>query len=416
MGGNDRGHSMRANILNLGSVFWLMVRVAAQNVTRRRWRAILLGMAVMLGSGVGFASFMCGYALNASVATSLSRMGADLVVVPRQTLVHLTSSLLTVQPTDEILDAGVAAALARIPGIATMAPQRIVHTLVDGSEANLIAFDPAHDFSVLPWLKESLPTAAGRVSLLAGFRTALRPGNSLTICGKPALVTGRLAETGVGPFDESYFLSFDALATLPAGCKGLGPSENLRDRPSAYMLRLAPGARAEDVKFAIAQIDNIRIVEANPTLTSSRQGLSTLMLGIIVSNSLQLTALVILVSLVFSAIAQERMREIGILRAMGAASDQVMTIMLAEAAIITGLGGLAGLGFGTVLLLIFTRSLGFYFDVLGIAFAWPPATVLAASAVTALVLSAAIGLAGAFVPAWRVRRMDPYALIQSETR
>lgn len=93
-----------------------------------------------------------------------------------------------------------------------------------------------------------------------------------------------------------------------------------------------------------------------------------------------------------------------------------MTIILAEAAIITGLGGLAGLGFGSAVLLTFARSLGFYFGLLGVPFSWPPFTVLQAGAVLAIAFSAILGLAGAFLPAWRVRRMAPYALIQTEGR
>src|SRR6266852_6678065 len=97
---------------------WLLFRLAAQNVGRRRLRAILLGAAVMLGVGVGFAGFVAGWALREGIATSFSRMGADLVVVPRGTLVNITSSLLTVQPTEETLDAGVVAKIAGIDGIA----------------------------------------------------------------------------------------------------------------------------------------------------------------------------------------------------------------------------------------------------------------------------------------------------------
>ena len=55
----------------------------------------------MLCVGIGFASFVAGWALQEGIATSFSRMGADLIVVPRATLVNITSSLLTVQPTDE---------------------------------------------------------------------------------------------------------------------------------------------------------------------------------------------------------------------------------------------------------------------------------------------------------------------------
>jgi putative ABC transport system permease protein len=188
------------------------------------------------------------------------------------------------------------------------------------------------------------------------------------------------------------------------------------DRVSAFLLQLSPGARVEDVKFAIAQLSGVRIVEGNTVLTSSRRALSSLLVGLAVFTVLQLTALLIVVSLLFSAIVQERYREVGLLRAMGAKPNQVMTIILAEAAIITGLGGLAGLIFGASLLLIFARSLGFYFGLLGIPFSWPPLAVLETSAVVAVVFSAILGLLGAFMPAWRVRRMAPYTLIQTQAR
>jgi predicted lysophospholipase L1 biosynthesis ABC-type transport system permease subunit len=47
-------------------------------------------------------------------------------------------------------------------------------------------------------------------------------------------------------------------------------------------------------------------------------------------------------ALLFSAIVQERYREVGLLRAMGARPNQIMTIIVAESAIVTGLGGVAG--------------------------------------------------------------------------
>ena len=95
---------------------WLLIRLAAQNVARRQLRAILLGVAVMLGVGIGFASFVAGWALREGMAVSFARMGADLVVVPRATLVNITASLLTVQPTDQTLAADLAERIAAIPG------------------------------------------------------------------------------------------------------------------------------------------------------------------------------------------------------------------------------------------------------------------------------------------------------------
>ena len=94
---------------------WLLVRVAAQNLGQSPLRAIFLGVAVMLGVGVGFASFVSGWALHAGIAASFARMGADLVVVPRAALVNITSSFLTVQPTGETLDAALASTLGQLP-------------------------------------------------------------------------------------------------------------------------------------------------------------------------------------------------------------------------------------------------------------------------------------------------------------
>jgi putative ABC transport system permease protein len=423
---------------------WLLIRLAAQNVARRRLRAIFLGAAVMLGVGIGFASFVAGWALSEGMATSFSRMGADLVIVPRATLVNITASLLTVQPTDETLPAELGPRIAAVAGVAWVAPQRIVPALIEGQTANLIAFDPAHDFSVLTWLEQG---RGGSIDgLIAGSRLAARLGATVSVCGMPLRVYGRLGKTGVGPFDDSYFLSFQTLADIVSFCRGPnahgnadpGPSPTPEqaadaasmnhgdaklcspdlplDRVSAFLLQLSPGAKMEDVKFALARLPEVKLVEGNGVLTSSRQALSTLLVGIALFTALELVALLILVSLLFSAIVQERYREVGLLRAMGANPNQVTTIILAEAAIITALGGLAGLGFGAAVLLMFARSLGFYFGLLGVPFAWPPLAVLQAGAILAMVFSAMLGLAGAFLPAWRLRRMAPYALIQGEGR
>ena len=130
--------------------------------------------------------------------------------------------------------------------------------------------------------------------------------------------------------------------TEEAGCNPDLPP----DRVSAFLVRLAPGARMDEVRFALARMRDVRIVEGNPVQTASRQALSTLLIGGVVFAAFQFVALLILVSLLFSAIVRERYREVGLLRAMGARPAQVIIMILAEAALITGLGGLAGLVLG----------------------------------------------------------------------
>ena len=249
---------------------------------------------------------------------------------------NITASLLTVQPTDETLPADLAQRIAGISGIAQVAPQRIVPALVEGHDVNLIAFDPAQDFSVQSWVEARQVGALE--GLIAGAALSARFGETLSVCGMPMRVSARLGKTGVGPFDESYFLTFAALADIVSFCrtsdaraaaKPAAPAQ--RDnapaingmrhgdakvcsgdlplgRVSAFLLQLSPGAKMEEVKFGLAQLADAKIVEGNGVLTSSRQALSTLLVGMAAFTAFQLVALLILVSLLFSAIVQERYR------------------------------------------------------------------------------------------------------------
>jgi putative ABC transport system permease protein len=365
-------------------------------------------------------------------------MGADLIVVPRNTLVNITASLLTVQPTEESMDASMAGRLASIPGVARVAPQRLVTALVEGQEYRLVAFNPVTDFTVTNWQAGHQGTLAD-TDLLAGGSLAGQAGETLSVCGKPMRIQGRLAKTGVGPFDESYFVTFKALDRLAgitfqppmpkgkhdhaahlAAARSGGHLECLPGYApglvTAFLLQLTDSARPEQVKFAISRFPGLKVVEGNRILVSSRQGLHTLFLGILAFAALLLVALLILVALLFSAIVQERYREVGLLRAMGAKPGQVMSMILAEAAMTTGLGGVGGLVFGVTILVTFAQSLVYYFDSLGVPFTWPPARFLLLSGLLLLLLSGSLGLLGALLPAWKVRRQEPFQLIHSGGR
>src|SRR5919108_748452 len=115
-----------------------------------------------------------------------------------------------------------------------------------------------------------------RAMFLGAAALPIRLGETVSVCGMPMSISGRLGKTGVGPFDESYFLSFDALAEIVSFCrrsdarpKSAAPAKvdeapavarmshaavcsgDLQlDRVSAFLLQLSPAAKVEDVKFA----------------------------------------------------------------------------------------------------------------------------------------------------------------------
>ena len=114
-----------------------------------------------------------------------------------------------------------------------------------------------------------------------------RSARRLNVCRRPMEIHGRLARTGVGPVDDSYFITFAGLDFLAALCsqdscscaKDSRPRGNVparlrrRARSAPCCSSSRPSARPEQVKFAVSQIADVKVVEGNALLTSSRQAL-----------------------------------------------------------------------------------------------------------------------------------------------
>jgi putative ABC transport system permease protein len=98
----------------------------------------------------------------------------------------------------------------------------------------------------------------------------------------------------------------------------------------------------------------------------------------------------------------ERTREIGVRMAIGAEKRDILMQFLVEASTLTGVGGLIGTFFGTLLAYLVSRLIHFpfYFSV--------PWTV------TAVVFSAGVGIVFGLYPARRAANMDPVAALRYE--
>jgi putative ABC transport system permease protein len=130
-----------------------------------------------------------------------------------------------------------------------------------------------------------------------------------------------------------------------------------------------------------------KILDALTAALSGIAAISLSVAGILIMN-------VMLVSV------SERRREIGLLKAVGAGSGQVLAVFLAEAALLSTSGGLAGLavGMGTARLVSVA-----YPDFT----ATPPPWAVGA----AMAVSLAVGLIFGALPARRASRLDPVAAL-----
>lgn len=400
----------------------LYLRLALQDLSRRPTRTTLLSLAVALGTGAVFAAVTLLLGVEQSMTASYRRLGADLLVVPEKTLVNLTAALLTVEPTRETIDARLADDLSRIAGVGRVAPQTLLRFPAPGvghaGTFDVIAFDPRRDFTVLPWLDHPLdhPLRVGEVIL--GGRRGERMGETVSLGGVALTAIGRLEVTGVGPFDHGLFVTDLTAASLAGafrdrlgGAPGYDPG-----RVSALLVLLDEGATPERVRFAVAQRPGVKVVSAGSPANAIRRGSSALLGSVLLLAAVFFLSSGLLVGLLFSAVIAERSREIGLLVALGCRGRHVVRLFLAEAAVATGFGGLLGVGLGTALLLVYRRSVGYYLETIRVALVWPSLDTTALTATACVLLSAAVGLLGAAVPAWRAARREPYELIRGETR
>jgi putative ABC transport system permease protein len=98
----------------------------------------------------------------------------------------------------------------------------------------------------------------------------------------------------------------------------------------------------------------------------------------------------------------ERIKEIGVRRAVGATQKDVLAQFLSEAVMISLAGGVAGIVTGAILSFGIERAAGIHTIVSG------------ASVIVAFGVSVAVGVLFGIVPAWRAARQDPVVCLRYE--
>ena len=98
----------------------------------------------------------------------------------------------------------------------------------------------------------------------------------------------------------------------------------------------------------------------------------------------------------------ERIREIGLKKAIGAKKSHIMAQFLTEAAVLTSLGGAVGVAAGLILAQVISRVSG------------TPAAVSIPAAAIAVVFSMAIGILFGLLPSYKAANLKPIDALRRE--
>jgi putative ABC transport system permease protein len=390
--------------------FTLLIR----NIAHRTFRNIATIFAFAFIAAALFSSqYLIDGAIN-SLDTGMSRMGADILVVPEDYAAAGQTIILNGQPSSFFFDGDNLEKISRIPGVAKASPQIYIATLFASccaAPVQMIAIDPKNDFTISSWLRENQKVTLGKDDIIIGSSVIQTVGNDLIFYGHSFHVVGVLKHTGMG-IDNSVFTRFED-ANVMADESELKAVKKVSIPPgkiSAVLVKVDPGVSSTSVASEIQKnIPGTKTITPNGLLNTVNGQLGAVR-RLLIGTTLAATIISVpLLGFISAMVAHERRKEIAILRALGAPPIFVIRLMLAESFFLAIIGGLLGIGAAAAIMIFFQDFITFS---LKIPFMMPPVEKIFIEGGTALLLCIGIGGISSLYPAILINRSEPFDTIR----
>ena len=392
-----------------------MLGLIARSIIHRPVRngALILAFAFIA------ASLFSGHYLLAgasdSVKSEIAKLGADLIVVPANYTADSEAVLLRGEPSTFFFDNSVVPRIRNVSGVEQVEPKIFIASLTASCcslPVQLIAIDPTQDFTIAPWLEQKREKPLGPDEIIVGSKIVAGGGTNLNFFGHSFIVAGKLDPTGTG-LDTSIFLRTDDAYKMAndSQLNAVKPLILPQGVASAVLVRVNDAAEATNVSYRIVdQVPGTRVLTSSALVTTVSDQLAG------ITRILDLSALVAtlvslpLIALISLMVANERRREIGVLRALGATRSMIFRLILGESVIIAAIGGIIGIGASWIILVMFQS----YISVMTrIPLSIPAVSSLVSISVLTFIVTVAVGGLAALYPAVRSALMEPYEAIRS---
>lgn len=391
------------------------ISVALKNLKRKTFRTGVLVFAIALLVSLLIFAISFTVSVASSLKKSTDRLGADLVVVPVGARSFAEEFLLESKNTSFYMPINIIEKVKKIDGIDSLTHHTYLSSIsglcCDIMPTRIVAFNPATDFIVNPWLQESLGRPLQLGEAIAGSGTSENLGLGLldieaTIFDNRFKIVGVLEETGTG-LDHALFMTEENLKNIIES----GKSPLKESSISIIFTKLKKGYDPDFVgrvlEGDIPEVDVVARSDMGEKFINTLADINKIFLLTTVLASVLTT---FLVWAIFSAIANERSKEIGIMRALGAREADIVKLYLLEVLVLGLLGSLIGVLTGTY----FSALLAGSFSLLQNISAGLTGGQQTAIALGGLLIGTAICVAGAMMPINRIKKMEPLLVIKEE--
>ena len=391
--------------------------VALRNLKRKPTRTWLLFAIVAVVSCTLFSATLFLKSINNALRIGTYRLGADILVVPESAETKAKSALLSGEPTHFLMDRSILDRVKAVDGVKNATPQLFVKptsfSCCFNVDVFLVAFEPDTDFTVKPWLEKHLNRKLGVNEIITGRAVPVIVGDRIPFFGTNFTVAGTMEPTGMDFFDRAVFMSLDAAYQMAENskAKSLQPLEISKEQISTVLVQVRDDITPDRVAIRIEHdLNGVKALVSDTVISTVRKQLAGLIKAILIISVILWFIVLLIMAFAFYMIVNERRREIGLFRAMGANRGHIFSIFLTEAALLSCAGGVAGVVLGYGLLFGFKDLILHY---LRLPYLFPAAGELITLTIGAFIISLATGLVAALLPSLAVLTAEPYDAIRS---
>jgi len=338
-----------------------LYQLVFKDILRRKKRVLYAALGIVIAAMTVVGILTIATAGQAKIYAQLEKYGANLSVVPAisnvdMTLGDLSLGALTVGENyipeaklpeiRQIADGEIREALGIKDDvdIATIAPKLYVNTKVKGASLLVVGVEPKEERKIKTWWKiQEGKYLEERDQALLGAQTAqllkLNIGDRISFNGSDATVAGILEETGSSD-DYQVFVPIQTLQTA-FGKEGVVSSIDIRALCNACPVEII----ADSINQNITGVRALAVKQVAETEMGMMEKMNKFMLAL-AGITLVIGAFGVVNTMMTSV--HERIKDIGIMRAVGASRRQIIKAFIYEAVIIGIVGGIFGYMAGTL--------------------------------------------------------------------